>query len=205
MTSLASPELVLGDFVGVWQRQSIAVAGRDPFEDSHVFWLQAGEYFADIRWPKRDDSHAKVSALAGTVKWDSPVMHFHHEIDLTKEFLEDAGTMFFENEQLHEKGKVSFQGREIEFEEIWMPLVRAGPSNCQVARRVDRSGFIVRVGGYAMVLQEGDSEFCCACWHDAAGVDDWSLLFSLGEITELTVAWQASKSGSVHENWQILL
>lgn len=204
MPSQASPELVLGDFVGVWQRLSIAVAGDDPFEDSHVFWLQAGEYFADIRWP-RDDSQANVSAFAGTVKWDSSVMHFHHEIDLTKEILEDVGTLFFENELLHEKGRVSFQGRDIEFEEIWTPLIRTSPANCQVARRADQSGFIVRVGDYAMALQESSSGFCCACWHDAAGVDEWSILFTLGEVTELTLAWQAIKTGSVHENWQILL
>jgi hypothetical protein len=207
MTSQPLPGLTPQDFIGVWQRLSISVAGEEPAEDSHAYWLHAGGYFADIRWPAGDESQAKVSAFAGAAQWDSPVMRFHHEIDLTKEFSEDTGTMFFKNEELHEKGQVFWQGRNIEFEEVWAPLVRTTQSDCQVLRKLDKEhlGLIVRVGHYAMTLQETESEFCCAYWRDNTGTNQWSPLFELGDVDELTSVWLAIRSGAAHNSWQTIL
>ena len=127
--------LKLSDFVGVWQRQSIAVSDGDPFEDSHVFWLQAGDYFADIRWPVSAESKVLVSAFAGKVQWDAPRMRFVHEVDLTKEFAEDVGALSLLNGTLVEKGKVSLDGKDIHFEERWKRLLQPAQADCQVAAR----------------------------------------------------------------------
>jgi hypothetical protein len=86
------------DFIGVWQRESISINGGAPFEDSHVYWLKAGEKFADIRWPKSEGGPA--SAFAGRAIWKSPAMHFLHEIDLTKKFSEDVGQLSFQDHKL---------------------------------------------------------------------------------------------------------
>ena len=42
-------KLHASEFIGAWQRESISIEGREPYEDSNVLWLHAGDYFADIR------------------------------------------------------------------------------------------------------------------------------------------------------------
>jgi hypothetical protein len=199
--------LKLSDFVGVWQRQSIAVAGGEPFEDSHVFWLQAGDYFADIRWPISDESGVPVSAFAGKVQWNAPRMRFVHEVDLTKEFTEDVGTLTLTDGRLSEKGKVTVDGKDIHFEEVWTRLLQPKQADCQVAARIhlQESGYIVRVGNFAIALQETDSRFTGACW-SGVGVDgEWALLFGLGDTEELAGVIRTIISGSQADGWQVLL
>ena len=43
------------DLVGIWQRESIAIDGAEPFEDSVVYWLHAGDFYADMRWIRTAD------------------------------------------------------------------------------------------------------------------------------------------------------
>ena len=199
--------LKLSDFVGVWQRQSIAVAGSEPFEDSHVFWLQAGGYFADVRWPISDESGIPVSAFAGKVQWNAPRMRFIHEVDLTKEFTEDVGTLTLTDERLSEKGMVTVEGKDIHFEEVWTRLLQPGQADCQVAARIHQqeAGYIVRVGNFAIALRETDSRFTGACWSGVGDDEEWALLFGLGDANELAGVLRTIINGAQPDGWQILL
>ena len=108
---------------GVWRRESIAISGGEAYEDSVVYWLQAGDYFADMRWPlaHSEDEKALVSAFAGTVQWSPPRIRFLHEIDLTKAYLEDAACLSFVDGNIVERGQVTVGDEIIDFEEICRP------------------------------------------------------------------------------------
>ena len=194
MAPLMSSNLKQTDFIGVWQRQSIAINGGEPFEDARVFWLQTESYFADMRWPiaKSNDGEGAASAFAGRAEWRSPCMYFQHEIDLTKEFSEDIGQLSFKDNMLIEDGQVEVDGRSISFQEVWTPMSPSlNPETCSTALygfdpkpeiatgpAADK-GIIVRVSDYLIAMEEINSKISATLWHHAKG--HWVTQYSLGQ------------------------
>lgn len=200
-----SSALKRSDFIGVWQRESISIEGGDPFEDLNVLWLHTGDYFADIRFPRPSETQAITTAFAGRAYWQSPRMRFEHEIDLTKEFAEDTGHMSFASGKLIEKGKVTVNEKVIKFEEVWTQLVCANEADCQVARRVDGQirGQFVRVGAYAVVMQETGDQFSGGRWQYLD--DEWHLQYGLGDVSALASLLHCLIDHSLTRNWKILI
>ncbi len=110
------------DLVGVWQRESIAINGAEPFEDSVAYWLHAGDFYADMRWPVCSKTDSRKSAFAGAATWSAPYMRFSHEIDYTDDIPEDVGHLSVFRGNLLERGEVKISDQTIRFQETWCPL-----------------------------------------------------------------------------------
>ena len=163
------------DLVGIWQRESIAIDGAEPFEDSVVYWLHAGDFYADMRWPISSLDDSKKSAFAGTAEWSAPNMRFSHELDYSDDVQEDVGHLSVFGGKLLEHGEVIISGQTIKFQETWRPLYpNRGELSIEVASFVsDRGnesgrGFFVRVEDFVIAMfdheEQGKRDFSAACW-----------------------------------------
>ena len=198
-----SYKLKHSDFVGVWQRESISIAGGDAFEDSDVLWLHAGNHFADLRFPLAEKDTATTTAFAGPAHWQSPDMRFEHEVDLTKVFTQDVGSMSFIDAKLIEKGQVTLDAKIIKFEETWFRICTAREEDCRVARNDQTPGYIVQVGDYAVAMQEVENRFSTGRWHFAD--DRWTLQYEFGDIEAIGTSFHALINDSLQANWQRLV
>jgi hypothetical protein len=191
------------DLMGVWQRESISVAGGDPYEDSNVLWLYTGDYFADVRWPRLGQPAVATSAFAGRAFWEPPEMHFMHEVDLTKEFTEDVGYLSLLDDQLIEAGQVVVDGEVIQFQEVWSPTIKATRENCLVASRSDDLGvgYIVKVCDYVIAMEETDEQFSAAAWK--RDKESWVLQVGSGRIKGLTTLLGSFLSGALAAPWTV--
>ncbi len=210
--------LGLADLSGVWRRESIAISDGVAFEDSVVYWLQAGKYFADMRWPLEptDKATRQPSAFAGHVQWSAPRIRFCHEIDYSKEHLEDVACIALVDGRLIERGKVNVANQEIEFEEVWMPCIVAesivaesvvaeASPNMHVARATSGLGYIVHIHNFAIALWELGSDFSAACWHRADECAAWELLNSIGDARQFDAQINDIAAGLFNSNWQCVL
>lgn len=204
------------DLVGVWRRESLAVSGGTPFEDSVVYWLHAGEYFADMRWPVDRSGQQKPSdsAFAGTAHWSKPQIRFSHEIDFTKEYLEDAADLFFLDGKIIERGQITVDGEVIDFEEVWKLCDSQNiSSRVEVARLKSKAsseseaqtGYFVRVKNYAIAMIEVGTEFSAACWSQKNRGTQWNLLNSIGEAEKLRPSLDGHISETLPSEWEILM
>ena len=203
------------ELVGVWQRESLAISGGEAFEDSIVYWLHAGDHFADMRWflnPSQNED-LSVSAFAGTVQWTNPKIQFLHEIDFTEEYLEDTATLFYADGKLIERGQLTIDDQKIDFEEVWTPCGdRTIPNRFTVARLDVKAaggneaqfGYFVRVDNFAIAMQRVGSDFNAACWHQKDEVAEWSILQSIGRGEELLPPLSELLTGSPRSEWDVL-
>lgn len=180
----------LQDLTGVWQRDSLTIENGKPFEDSNVYWLQAGDYFADMRWPldqaKRTES--LQSAFAGRTHWSQPKIRFTHHIDLTKQHLEDEGDLMMVDEKLVERGQVTTKGKTIGYKEIWSPLHTTDQSqqtNVAVVDTDSEVGYFIQVGDFAIGMNDTQGIFSAACLRRSTPQGKWRLLHSIGETERL--------------------
>ena len=173
-------------FRGVWRRESIAIDGGDPFEDSEAYWLQVGEYFGDMRWPREGETHNNVSAFAGRTLWQAPKMHFVHEIDLHQAQFDDIGEMSFQGDRLIERGEARVGDQVFRFEEVWVTTAAPASSECRVACATgrERRGYLVRVDDHVVALEETDGHHNGGMWRRRGG--DWVLQFGLGRVDALS-------------------
>jgi hypothetical protein len=206
----------LNQLVGVWRRESIAVSDDEAFEDSVVYWLHAGSYFADMRWPLEPSRHADVPviAFAGAAQWSTPYMRFRHEIDFTKAHLDDVARLTIVNGKVIERGCVTVADETIEFEEVWKPCGLRGESTRLSVARMETNdardcdagvGYFVRVDNFAIAMQDVGTEFGAACWRQMEGSAEWSLLKRIGRAEELQLLLDAFITGSPRPQWQVLL
>jgi hypothetical protein len=206
------------DLVGIWQRESIAIDGAEPFEDSVVYWLHAGDFYADMRWPLSSLDDSKKSAFAGAANWSAPYMRFSHELDYTDDIQEDVGHLSVFRGKLLERGEVIISGQTIKFQETWRPLSQnRGEHSIEVASfGSDRGkgpgrGFFVRVEDFviAMFDHEGKGKrgFSAACWQLTGphGARDWCLLCGIGQHEKLECLRTNILDGSFPPGWRSLL
>lgn len=178
-----------GEFTGIWHRESLTIEQGDPFEDSDAYWLQAGDYFADMRWSldeTRTDTSSE-SAFAGRTSWSPPKMRFVHVIDFTKQFLEDEGRLMMVDGKLWEHGQVNIEGKTIHFKEVWVPL-HINNQNTVVATVVDTPGeigYFIRVGEFAIGMNESKGVFSAACWRQLTATGEWRSLHCIGDPEHL--------------------
>jgi hypothetical protein len=202
MERQVSSNLGTNELLGVWQRESISIDGRAPYEDSNVLWLHAGDYFADIRWPRSAKGTELTSAFAGKALWEPPRMRFSHEIDLKKQLDEDIGCLSLLNDQLIEHGKVSIGDKVIRFQEVWSRITKSTLEHCRVAYKSSArgTGYIVWVGDHVIAMEETDEKFSSAAWtHDH--ISGWVLTIGLGDKQRLDGLLHSFVAGSLATPW----
>ncbi len=213
------------DLIDVWQRQSLSIEGDDPFEDSHVYWLMAGDYYADIRWPRENSAVStqmpSLFCFAGRAilesTGESTAMRFLHDLDLQPDAREDVGQLVLTPSLLEEHGEVELDGNTIRFKEVWQPLkTGANHPGIQVAvltRANDNKdkttdthlGFMVRVNEYALALRaagaEGNQQFDAILLHWSENT--WHRLQEIGDPLDLHRQMLRFFAGDLPAKWQL--
>jgi len=205
MVEVMTETLDQSSFIGVWRRESLRIEKGKAFEDSNVLWLHAGDYYADIRWPKPSESQVKASVFAGRAFWNAPRMQFNHEVDLTKELDQDVGILSFSNEKLIELGQVTRGDKVIHFEETWVQIGRANQDDCQVVQKDHEtgSGYIIRVKDFVIALEESEQQFSAGAWEKEK--NQWNLLFGLGDIQRLNELCVKHRANTLPPEWQVII
>jgi len=136
-------------FVGAWQRRSIAIDDGPHREPARVLWLQAGDAFADLRVPTDPDDC--VDAFAGITTYEEPALTWHHTLDWNGNFAGyDCGVVERRAEELIERGEFERDGERHTYEEIW---VRIDAGEVGVVLTATHS-MIVRVGNHCLAMRD---------------------------------------------------
>ncbi len=169
------------EFVGAWQRRSIAVDGGTPTEPARVLWLQAGDAFADLRVPT--DVGTDVDAFAGITTYEAPALTWHHTLDWNGGFAGyDCGVVEYVDGDLVERGEFERDDGRHEYVEVWQ---RVDPGRAGVVLTAAHA-MVVRVGCHCLALRDrrrsgGDFDV------RHARIDDgrWTDVIVLGDGNEL--------------------
>ena len=159
-------------YTGLWKRRSIQL-GSAPYEDAIVFWLQAEQYFADIRIPLNQPSSPQQSlcdwdgaellrfsefqAFAGTINATESWICWNRTIDFRPDpHRVDQGNVHFEGNNLIEVGE--FDGGRQKYLEVWVPQSMDGSDRLvlELAQEVNTNtqtvthpkALLVAVGGH---------------------------------------------------------
>jgi hypothetical protein len=136
-------------FVGAWQRRSIAIDGGAHHEPARVLWLQAGDAFADLRIPH--EPRGEHDAFAGITTYDEPALTWHHTLDWNGGFAgHDCGIVEYHDEELIERGEFERDGCCHAYEEIWQ---RIDPGSVGVVLTATHA-VVVRVGRHCLALRD---------------------------------------------------
>jgi len=135
--------VVLTQYIGLWKRESIQLADAAPKENETVFWLQAEQYFADIRIPFDQPrlppdmslfdlaaaelpEFANFNAFAGTIDATESWIRWNRTIDFKPNPSRiDQGSVHFEDRNLIEIGEFEFENKVQQYREIWVPQSHA--------------------------------------------------------------------------------
>jgi hypothetical protein len=100
------------------RRGSIKIGLSAPYEDSFVLWLQAGNWFADIRATLDGTVY---SGFGGVIEWHQPRLHFRHLINISGECSDsDTGDILLTRFGCIERGEFLEADRLTPFEEQWL-------------------------------------------------------------------------------------
>ena len=167
---------VPAELSGVWRRRDLVV-GDEPRDDADVLWLQAGDWYADVRIP-HDDGGGAVEAFAGPSSWAPPHFTWFHDVDWLGSFPEDVGHLEPAGDDLIETGTFTIDGAEVPYRELW---ARSGPGTPHVALVAEGSfgrAVVVQVGPHRIALTDGRSVGAGVAArrddHDALG---WATMF----------------------------
>ncbi len=145
--------------IGAWRRESMQVEDDPPFEDSHVIWLQARSFFADIRTPL-PGQEAGPETFGGTIEWLDPHLTFNHDLDLTGNFAADKGELSFEDDarcRMIEKGSVDLGKKVLHYQEVWIRESEMNPAY-RVLGYLDKGelqALLVTVDSWGILLKRG--------------------------------------------------
>ncbi len=144
---------VSDELVGVWVRESLQVEDDPPFEDSQVVWLQARNWFADVRVALPGEK-APSESFGGNVEWREPHLRFNHSIDLTGNFSDDKGKLSFDGDVLIEEGSVDVGDKTIRYSERWLRKSSLNPSYAVLCANdgEELQGLIVRVDEHMIAM-----------------------------------------------------
>ena len=110
------------DFVGAWERRSIALGDAPPSEPASVIWVQGSSAYADLRIPV--DPAEPTECFAGHTTWAAPNLHWSHDLDLAggPAALADVGAVQWVDGDLVERGTFLVDGAEVPYVEVWHRL-----------------------------------------------------------------------------------
>jgi len=140
---------------GVWRRRDMVVGG-EPRDDADVLWLQAGDWYADLRIPHADGGGA-VEAFAGPSTWAPPHFTWVHDVDWLGSFPEDVGHLEPVGDDLVETGTFSIDGADVAYRERWARSGPGTPHVALVAEGPSGPAIVVQVGPHRIALADGRS------------------------------------------------
>ncbi len=136
-------------FVGAWQRRSIAIDGGAHHEPARVLWLQAGDAFADLRIPRTPAD--QPDAFAGITTYQEPALTWHHTLDWNGGFAGyDCGVVECHDEEMIERGEFQREDGCHAYEEIWQ---RIDPGAIGAVLTATHA-MIVRVGRHCLAMRD---------------------------------------------------
>jgi hypothetical protein len=163
-------------FVGVWRRRDLVI-GDEPRDDADVLWLQAGEWYADLRIPHEDEG-GPVEAFAGPAGWAAPNFTWTHVLDWKGTFPSDVGHMEPVAEGFVETGTFDLGAGPTPYRELWARSGRAEPRLVAVAHDGAGAAALVRVGRHALTMVSGPGGAFAACRQDRGDDGTWRVVFS---------------------------
>jgi hypothetical protein len=187
---------------GAWTRQSVTVDGSEAFETQHVYWLQVGPWYADLRVPFHPAGG--TSCFAGRSGWvgDGDRYRWAHELDLAGPCVddvdrgvpdplaaladglgsgpgaEDIGDLTRDRDRLIERGLLG----DIPYEEVWVRMPD-GEGDRQSEAQLAPDACFVRVGGHSITVVDArlvGGEFG-ACYQVRTG-DEWQVRAVIGPM-----------------------
>jgi hypothetical protein len=156
--------------VGIWQRESITLAGAPglpsgPFETATVRWFQAWTRYADLRIPKGPPApFCEEEAFGGRQRYTAPRLCFFHDLDRSGRLAEDAGDLAWESDDvLLETGTFEFEGHTCRYTERWRRAsVRDPVVVVHEARGGDDvlEGLCIRIDDARLLLRSRGGRLC---------------------------------------------
>ena len=137
------------EFVGAWQRRSIAIDDGPHEEPARVLWLQAGDAFADLRIPF--DPDGTTDAFAGITTYEPPALTWHHTLDWNGGFAGyDCGVVECNCDDMIERGEFMRDGATLAYEERWCRVDRGARGVVLIATHA----MIVNVGQHCLAMRD---------------------------------------------------
>ena len=169
------------EFVGAWQRRSIAIGDDAPDEPARVLWLQGADAFADLRIP--NDPCGAIDAFAGITTYEAPALTWHHTLDWNGGFAGyDCGVIEWNGAEMIERGEFERDGSKIAYEEVWCRVDRGAIGLVLTATHA----MVVRIGNHCLALRDrrrAGGEFDVR--HAQISGAEWSDVSVLGDGAEL--------------------
>ena len=193
---------------GVWRRRDLVVGG-EPRDDADVLWLQAGDWYADLRIP-REDGGGAVEAFAGPSSWSPPQFTWAHDVDWLGSFPEDVGHLEPSGDDLIETGTFSIDGADVPYHERWARSGPGAPHAALVAEGPFGRAVVVQVGSHRIAMADGRSVGGgFAARRDDHDGERWAIIFERAVGTDPVVvpdeldaapdAWSPPRLGSTVE------
>jgi hypothetical protein len=154
--------------IGAWRRVGLIIDGKRRVDYCDVLWLQAEEWFADIRVrlnaqdPEPKDAvslaFAKEGSFAGTASWSAPTMTWKHLLDIRENPPIDASPVKWQNGGIIEGGTMLVDGRNVPWSEEWVRLT--GEKDKPIAQ-IEPKHVYIEIGNYAIEVKDSrpDGDF----------------------------------------------
>ncbi|MFT4632996.1 MAG: hypothetical protein ACI9BC_002016 [Crocinitomicaceae bacterium] len=182
------------------RRGYMQIGQAEAFEDSFVLWLQAGNWFADIRSTL---DGLVYSGFGGVVEWQRPTLYFRHLINIGGELSEsDVGDIVLTDFGCLERGEFIEGEQVIGFEEKWLMQ--------RIANRV--RVFVKYVQGVLTGLEVQLDRSCIliekrsvACYtRFGAGLTDWRCQYASSDAQSLRWLMRRRPTGaSCRPGWSL--
>lgn len=152
-------------YTGVWRRASLQLGQDPPTEMAYVYWVQAGEFYADLRipyhfTPRRLDKLMMDSSLdyfqplcqfqafAGRLEYRDNHLQWHHELDFSlSPQLVDHGSVTWDGLDLIESGEWILNHNAIPYQERW---IRESDSDTWMTLQLDTEDNLTRGERYSV-------------------------------------------------------
>lgn len=145
--------MIPDEFVGVWQRVSIALGDGPAGEGAtQVFWLQGHSAYADIRVPADGSTHG-LDCFAGHTTWEPPCLRWSHDIDLAAgpAAAVDIGRVEWDGDDLIETGLFVIDGSDVPYVEVW----RKHPVSDERVVEITDVGYTrIEIGEHALTVND---------------------------------------------------
>lgn len=144
---------------GAWRRDGLVIDGERVADPCEVLWLQAPEWYADIRLPSHDvkpagdgpDMLFEPWAFAGIASWDPPMMTWDHQFDSRLDKAADVYPLTKVGDLLVEEGWVGYGERRVRYLEEWRKI--SGPTD-RVSADLFPDGVQVTVGTWRITVAD---------------------------------------------------
>jgi hypothetical protein len=136
-----------------WRRRWIRRADGREDATTAVWWVQAGQYYGDLRIPAPGDSAARVEGFAGELTEADGVFEWRRDVDLRPTGRRDVGRLRFMDA---EGNRMIEEGAEQAYTELWERTeTGAAPLVMRLDRSEERGWFVGAGGSFVLAVDRG--------------------------------------------------